>query len=172
MKSEVFSRSCNFVLGEKATLMNCLARTHMNLKTQQLNSMWERRQARKSHAFSILELMLVLAISSILATVAVVLYRDYLETARLGVLDAGISSIAPFQEAHKLKSGRYAEGSWQLEGEDDQSLFDAIGWRPSSQETDLTIEVTLIEGGFQVTADNAYGESLCREFPSRKLCDT
>lgn len=114
--------------------------------------------------------MLVLAISSILATVAVVLYTDYVQTARLGVLDASISSIAPFQEAHKLKSGAYAEGSWQLDSEDDQSLFEAIGWRPSSEETGLTVEVTLIKDGFQVNASNAYGETLCRQYPSRKLC--
>lgn len=126
---------------------------------------------RGKPAFSILELLMVLAISAILATVAVVLYRDYVETARLGVLDATIASIEPFQASHKLQSGSYAEGSWRLESNDDQSLFDAIGWRPAAQDSHLVIKVSLVEGGFQVVASNAYGESLCRQYPSRRICE-
>ncbi len=129
------------------------------------------RSAHGNPAFSILELLLVLAISSILATVAVVLYRDYVETARLGVLDATIASIEPFQEAHKLNKGNYAEGSWHHESEGDQSLFEAIGWRPTEEDSDHVVRVSLVEDGFQVVASNAYGESLCREYPSRKICD-
>lgn len=114
---------------------------------------------------------MVLAISSILATVAVVLYRDYVETARLGVLDATIASIEPFQESHRLKHGSYGEGSWRLANEDDQSLFEAIGWRPQAEDTNIVIKVTLVEHGFEVIASNTFGESLCREYPSRRTCD-
>ena len=144
----------------------------MFLQPKHSTKRFGQRLARGKPAFSILELLLVLAISSILATVAVVLYQDYVETARLGVLDATIASIEPFQEAHKLNKGNYAEGSWRLESEDDQSLFEAIGWRPAAEDTDLVVRVSLVEGGFQVVASNVYGESLCREYPSRRTCDS
>ncbi|MCY4323810.1 MAG: prepilin-type N-terminal cleavage/methylation domain-containing protein [Gammaproteobacteria bacterium] len=123
-------------------------------------------------AFSILELMLVLAVSSILATIAVVLYQDYVETARLGVLDAAIASIEPFQEAHTLENGSYAEGSWRFDGPDDESLFDAIGWRPTDEQADLVVKVTVTETGFQVRASNSFDDAACREFPSRRACST
>ncbi len=121
-------------------------------------------------AFSILELMLVLAVSSILATIAVVLYQDYVETARLGVLDAAILSIEPFQEAHNLQSGEYAQGSWHVEGPEDESLFTAIGWRPNDKNADLIVQVSLTEDGFQVRASNSFNDAICREFPSRRAC--
>ncbi len=120
--------------------------------------------------FSILELMLVLAVSSILSTIAVVLYQNYVETARLGVLDAAIMSIEPFQEAHSLQSGTYAEGSWRATGTGDESLFDAIGWRPTDEDADLIVRVTLTEGGFQVRASNSFNDVACRVFPSRRAC--
>lgn len=125
---------------------------------------------RANRAFSILELMLVLAVSAILSTVAVVLYQDYVETARLGVLDASIASIEPFQEAHNLRYGSYGEGSWRFVDDDDESLFDTIGWRPSADNTDLMVKVTLTESGFQVLARNSFNDSLCRTYPSRTPC--
>ena len=126
--------------------------------------------APDSRAFSILELMLVLAVSSILATIAVVLYQDYVQTARLGVLDAAIASIEPFQEAHNLQNGTYATGSWRFSGPEDESLFDAIGWHPSSESSDLVVEVNLIDDGFRVRASNSFNDSVCREYPSRNSC--
>ncbi len=114
--------------------------------------------------------MLVLAVSSILATIAVVLYQDYVETARLGVLDAAIASIEPFQEAHTLENGAYAAGSWRFESPDDESLFEAIGWRPTDEHADLVVRVTLIKAGFQVRASNSFNDAICREFPSRRAC--
>lgn len=122
--------------------------------------------------FSILELMAVLALSAILATISVVLYQDYVETVRLGVLDASISSIAPFQEAHRIEHGSYGEGSWHLDSNTDESLFEAIGWRPSATDAaDLSLEVTLIDKGFRVVAKNAFGQVICRDYPSRERCE-
>ena len=113
---------------------------------------------------------MVLAVSSILATIAVVLYQDYVETARLGVLDATVASIEPFQEAHNLSSGSYASGSWRFAGPEDESLFDAIGWRPASEDSDVVVQVKLIDEGYQALASNAFDDAICREYPSRKLC--
>lgn len=130
------------------------------------------RSPRGGSGFSILELMLVLVVSSILATIAVVLYQDYVETARLGVLDAAVASIEPFQEVHSLQNGAYAEGSWRFEGPEDESLFAAIGWRPADEDADLVVRVALVEDGFQVVASNSFDDALCREFPSRRACES
>ncbi len=143
----------------------------MIFRTRQSKSKPVARPVRQGHAFSILELMLVLVLSSILSTVAVMLYQDYLETARLGVLDASIASIEPFQEEHRLRHGAYGEGSWHVSGESDESLFEVIGWRPTATEVDLMVEVTRVNDGFQVVASNSLGESLCRQYPSRSDCE-
>ena len=114
---------------------------------------------------------MVLAVSAILATVAVALYKEYAETARLGVLDASVASIEAFQEAYRLEHGTYAQGSWHLTSDADESLFEAIGWRPSSTETNFSLDVTLHGQGFRVIAKNSFGQTLCRDYPSRERCE-
>lgn len=153
------------------TIDSCetLRKQSLSYKTTQRSGSCRSTRLR---GFSILELMIVLALSTILATIAVVLYQDYVETARLGVLDASISSIAPFQEAHRIEHGSYGEGSWHLNSDIDESLFDVIGWRPSATDTaDFSLEVTLIDNGFRVVARNAFGQAVCRDYPSRETCE-
>ena len=156
----------------RATLANRKCLTRINKVDSIPRRCPERSRARHDGGFSLLELMLVLTVSAILATVAVVLYKEYAQTARLGVLDASIASIEPFQEAHRMKNGAYAEGSWHLTSETDESLFEAIGWRPSStQSADFSLEVILNDEGFRVVAKNSLGEALCRDYPSRESCE-
>ena len=156
----------------RATLANRQCKTRIEQVESNPRRCPERGPARARCGFSLLELMLVLTVSAILATVAVVLYKEYAQTARLGVLDASIASIEPFQEAHRMKQGAYAEGSWHLNSETDESLYEAIGWRPSSTESaNFSLEVTLSDDGFRVVAKNSLGEALCRDYPSRESCE-
>ncbi len=115
--------------------------------------------------FTLIELMVTVAIIAVLAAIALPLYNDYITTSREGVLVSNLSTIEVFQEDYKLRKGTYL-----LTAADKAAIEAAIGWEP--QKDDGTT-YSIADGGggtYQVTATDTGGTTVCMEFPDKTRC--
>ena len=121
--------------------------------------------ARTNSGFTMIELMIAVAILAIISAIALPFYNDYLETGEQGVLAHNISTIEVFQEDFRLRNGIYANDLADL-----AAITAAIGWQPQTDDG-FTYSIADSDGTlYQVTATNADGESACVEFPSKNRC--
>ena len=114
---------------------------------------------------SLLELLVALAIMAGLAALALPLYRGYVETAKEGALVSNITSLALFQEDHKLRRGTYL-----LEAASAAEITAAIGWRPAASDQAAYRITDGGDGAYQVTALGNEGTSVCLRMPQRVRC--
>ena len=108
---------------------------------------------------------MALAIVGGLVSLAVPLYRGYVETAKEGALVSNIATLALFQEDHRLQRGNYL-----LEAASTAEITAAIGWRPGASDH-AAYRITDGGGGaYQVTALDPDGTSVCLRMPQRVRC--
>ena len=118
--------------------------------------------------FSLLELMVAMAILAAIAAVAVPAYRGYVENAATSVLMHGIATMAAFQEEARLSGGVYVSGAHDP-ARGDTSLAAAIGWRPANDDAVYVVDASA-ETSYRVTATDAQGRTICRIMPARTPC--
>ncbi|MYE12042.1 MAG: prepilin-type N-terminal cleavage/methylation domain-containing protein [Gammaproteobacteria bacterium] len=126
------------------------------------------RTIRGCGGITLIELMIAIAIIATVAAIALPAYRDYVETAAVGVLAAEIATMEPFQQDTRLRTGSYGIGTWDF-ATDDTSLTDATGWAPRNPDG-ATYVVLADEAGYRVTATDPAGRSVCRIMPARRPC--
>ncbi len=117
---------------------------------------------------TLIELMIALAILAAVAAIALPAYRDYVETAAVGVLVAEVATMEMFQEDTRLRTGSYGAGAWNPAA-GDASLADSTGWTP--RDRDGTVYAVVVENGsYRVTATDVEGRTVCRVMPARRPC--
>lgn len=115
--------------------------------------------------FSMIELMIAVAIIAIISAIAFPLYNEYIETGEEGVLVHNVSSIEIFQEDFRLRNGFYANDLDDL-----AAITAAIGWAPQADDG-MTYSIADSDGTvYEVTATSAAGDSVCVEYPTRTRC--
>lgn len=119
--------------------------------------------------FSLVELMVAIAVLGIIAAVSVPLYRGYVESAAKGALINDVATMEVFQEDVMLRTGTYAEGTYDA-GAGETSLTLAIGWQPRADTAAVYVVEAATASSYRVTATDAQGRSVCRIMPARTPC--
>ena len=120
---------------------------------------------RRSRGFSLIELMVVVAVLAIISAIAVPAYTNYIQTSREGVLLNNIATIEVFQEDFRLRNGAYA-----VNLADVAAIEAAIDWAPQTNDG-TTYSIANGDGTtYSVTATNPEGTSICMVFPAKTRC--
>ena len=118
--------------------------------------------------YTLIEIMIVIAMIAIVATLALPLYTAYTQTSREGALLISIETMVLFQEDLRLRTGAYGEGVWDLPN-GVSTLLTATGWEPRNQEGTV-YEAELIVNGYKVTATDTSGTVVCMQYPDKARC--
>jgi type IV pilus assembly protein PilE len=101
--------------------------------------------------FTLVELMIVVAILGIVTTIAIPTYSGYVATAREGQARQNAASLELALESYYLQNDTYVPGTWDPDGS--QTLqTGALGWSPEGEEITHT---------YRVTAGNCGDIALC-----------
>lgn len=89
--------------------------------------------SKQSHiaesGFTLVEMMIALAVLSIIAVIAVPAYLGYVEEGRMSSVRGNIEPLRLALEDFFLENGTYATGSWLADGSS-TSLDTNLGWHP------------------------------------------
>ncbi len=115
--------------------------------------------------FSLIELMIAVAIIAIIAAVGMPAYNGYITTSREGVLVNNLSTIEVFQEDFRLRNGNFLVAAANL-----AAITAGIGWQPQD-DGGVTYVITDPGGGsYDVTATDATGTTVCMTMPEKVRC--
>ena len=119
--------------------------------------------------FSLVELMVAIAVLAIIVAIAAPLYRGYVESAATGALINNVATMEVFQEDVMLRTGAYADGTYDARA-GETSLTDAIGWHPQADTGAVYVVEAATASSYRVTATDAQGRRVCRIMPARTPC--
>jgi type IV pilus assembly protein PilE len=114
--------------------------------------------------FTLVELMIVVAILAVISAIALPLYSGYIQTSREGVLVNNISTIEVFQEDFRLRNGNYFAPAADV-----AAIEAGIGWAPRD-DGDVTYSIAAAGNSYRVTATDAAGVTVCLQLPEKIRC--
>ena len=115
--------------------------------------------------FTLIELMISIAIISILAAFALPAYNSYIRTSEEGVVIGNLKTMSIFQEDFMLRTGGYAINLANI-----AAIDAAIGWNPQSTDN---ITYSIADNAvtfYEVTAVHPSGFTMCRRYPQNIIC--
>lgn len=125
------------------------------------------RFSNKTRGFSLIELMVAAGVMAIISAIAIPLYTDYIETARLGVMSTNIETIRLFEEDYRLSEGTYIAATYNPADPDAGGGLKAVlGWEPRTEQDTITYVVDNVSAnGFRVTATSSAGDTIVKTYP-------
>ena len=125
------------------------------------------------NGFTLVELMIAIAIAAILGSLAMTAYNGYVSSSRESALLQTLQSVKLVQEDRRLRLGEYVEGAYDPTNPSvSGGLASTLGWNPSDPNPEISFvaecqaDGTAPEcargSGVKVTATHTQGESMCR----------
>jgi prepilin-type N-terminal cleavage/methylation domain-containing protein len=122
--------------------------------------------AQLQQGFTLVELMIVVAVLAVIAAIALPAYNGYVQMSREAVLVTNISTIEVFQEDQRLRTGAYLTNA-----ADAAAIEAAIDWVPEGDAPGTTYSIAPGPGGsYQVTATSPAGTVVCLQLPDDVRC--
>lgn len=123
----------------------------------------------RNSGVTLMELLLVIAVMSVVMAIAVPTYQNYIESSKIGVMRNNLETLRLFQEQYRLEKRTYVNGVFDPNNpEAAGGLKSVLGWDPQSTEK-ITYTVTLAgRNGYSVSAVDETGISLALTCDSKK----
>lgn len=115
--------------------------------------------------FSLMEMLVAVAIIGLLASVALPAYNDYIKTSEEATLTASMTTMELFQEDFRLRTGAYA-----VDLATKAAIATAIDWNPRDENLYAIADSADATALYEVTATSPTGLVLCIEFPLKDRC--
>lgn len=96
--------------------------------------------------FTLVELMIVVAILGVLAAVALPLYRGYIQTTRENAAKQNMASLRIFEDNYRLDHPAYLAGTYDPKNVID-TLTAPLGWKPDGDDDEFVYTVAPCAGG-------------------------
>jgi len=118
---------------------------------------------KKVTGFTLIEVMIAIAIVGIITVIAVPIYKDYIDTAQKAVTQANIRSVVVLMDSYELDEGRYPPGVTYPNAPNkylqDAEVLAEVGWVKSVSDQ-ATYTVVVLDTGYTIEATHADGTVL------------
>ena len=99
-------------------------------------------EIRSTNGFTLVELMISVAIIGVLAAIAIPSYNGYINTSQNSMLVENANTIIPFEETYFYENGEYKDGTYTP----GSNGLAAIEWAPSGDKDKIKYVVTINTG--------------------------
>ena len=132
--------------------------------------------------FTLVELMIALAVASILGGLALAAYQGYVSSSRESAMLQVMQSVKIYQEDRRVRLGEYVEGAYDPSNPSvSGGLATTLGWNPADPDPDISILAACATDGsapecargsaIEITATHTQGESICRSYNGSNTSD-
>ena len=111
-------------------------------------------RSRTQTGFTLVELMIVVAILSVIGAIAVPAYNNYIRESRLGAARANVEPLRLAMEDYWLDNSTYADIDglkWDPVNSDSGLYTGNLGWKPDGDENRFKYEVTATTNSYTIT---------------------
>lgn len=113
----------------------------------------------KSRGFTLIELMVVIAVIAVLAGIAIASYNGYIREARLSTAKLNADSLRLFLEDFQLDNATYKVGG--LSTLTEQQILDNLGWSPDGDadvtNDEYTYSLTVTDSTYDILVEHFEG---------------
>ena len=136
----------------------------------------------RTSGFSLVELMVTIAIAAVLGGIAVPVYQGYVSSSRESAMLQVLQSVKIYEEDRRVRLGEYVEGAYDPSNPSvSGGLATTLGWNPADPDPDISILAACATDGsapecargsaIEITATHTQGDSICRSYNGNSTSD-
>jgi type IV pilus assembly protein PilE len=124
--------------------------------------------------FTLVEIMIVVAILAIIAAIAIPAYNGYIREAKLGTAKANMETLRIFLEDTKLEDGSYVPGggSGPATYANTGAVETAYNWSPDGDQDKYSYSVTASSNSYDIVVQHTSGVWIRCEDRMTTCCDS
>ena len=129
---------------------------------------------KHARGFTLIELMIVVAIIAIITAIAIPAYNGYILEAKLGTAKSNMDTLRVFLEDTKLEDGSYVPGggSGPTNYTSTSAVESAYNWSPDGDQGQYSYSVTASSNSYNIVVVHSSGVWMRCENRMNKCCDS